>query len=182
MDALEIPLNFEMAATEEMLKIALRHKPHAACIVPEKREELTTEGGLDAVGGHNHLKPIVAELGRAGIRVSLFIDPDPKQLDAAVSLGAPVVELHTGRYCEVEEAEREAELARRERAACADIESFGAVDATSVLRFLLPLDGVALSVDPWLKFCAAPGSVRGGWKAAAVARRQRSVASLGIFF
>lgn len=112
MDALEIPLNFEMAATEEMLKIALRHKPHAACIVPEKREELTTEGGLDAVGGHNHLKPIIAELGRAGIRVSLFIDPDPRQLDAAVSLGAPVVELHTGRYCEVEEAEREAELAR----------------------------------------------------------------------
>lgn len=117
MDALEIPLNFEMAATEEMLRIALRHKPHAACIVPEKREELTTEGGLDAVGGHNHLKPIVAELGRAGIRVSLFIDPEPAQLDAAMRLGAPVVELHTGRYCEVEGAEREAELARIVRAA-----------------------------------------------------------------
>jgi len=117
MAALDIPLNFEMAATEEMLRIALRHKPHAACIVPEKREELTTEGGLDAVGGHNHLKPIVTELGKAGIRVSLFIDPDPKQLDAAVSLGAPVVELHTGRYCEVEDAERDAELARIVRAA-----------------------------------------------------------------
>jgi pyridoxine 5-phosphate synthase len=117
MDALEIPLNFEIAATEEMVGIALRHKPHAACIVPEKREELTTEGGLDAVGGHNHLKPLVARLGEAGIRVSLFIDPDPKQLDAAVSLGAPVVELHTGRYCEVEGAEREAELKRIERAA-----------------------------------------------------------------
>jgi len=112
MDSLEILLNFEMAATEEMLRIALRHKPHAACIVPEKREELTTEGGLDAAGGQNHLKPIVAELGNAGIRVSLFIDPDPRQLDAAVSLGAPVVELHTGRYCEVEESERDAELAR----------------------------------------------------------------------
>jgi pyridoxine 5-phosphate synthase len=117
MDALEIPLNFEIAATDEMVGIALRHKPHAACIVPEKREELTTEGGLDAVGGHNHLKPLVARLGEAGIRVSLFIDPDPKQLDAAVSLGAPVVELHTGRYCEVEGAEREAELKRIERAA-----------------------------------------------------------------
>jgi pyridoxine 5-phosphate synthase len=117
MAALAIPLNLEMAATGEMVRIALRHKPHAACIVPEKREELTTEGGLDAVGGHNHLKPIVAELGKAGIRVSLFIDPEPAQLDAAVSLGAPVVELHTGRYCEVEGAEREAELARIVRAA-----------------------------------------------------------------
>jgi pyridoxine 5-phosphate synthase len=117
MEALKIPLNFEMAATEEMRKIALRHKPHAACIVPEKREELTTEGGLDAVGGHNHLKPVVAALGNAGIRVSLFVDPEPAQLDAAVALGAPVVELHTGRYCEVEGAEREAELARIVRAA-----------------------------------------------------------------
>ena len=112
MAELEIPLNFEMAATEEMVGIAVRHKPHAACIVPEKREELTTEGGLDAVGGHNHLKPVVAELGRAGIRVSLFIDPDAKQLDAAVDLGAPVVELHTGRYCEVEGEERGKELDR----------------------------------------------------------------------
>jgi pyridoxine 5-phosphate synthase len=117
MEALRLPLNFEMAATGEMLKIALRHKPHAACIVPEKREELTTEGGLDAVGGHNHLKPVIAELGNAGIRVSLFVDPEPAQLDAAVALGAPVVELHTGRYCEVEGAAREAELARIVRAA-----------------------------------------------------------------
>ena len=112
MAVLDVPLNFEIAATGEMVRIALRHKPHAACIVPEKREELTTEGGLDAIGGHDHLKPVVAELGRAGIRVSLFVDPDPKQLDAAVALGAPVVELHTGRYCEVEGAAREAELAR----------------------------------------------------------------------
>lgn len=111
------PLNFEMAATEEMVRIALRHKPHAACIVPEKRAELTTEGGLDAAGAHNHLKPVVAELKKAGIRVSLFIDPDPRQLDAAVSVGAPVVELHTGRYCEVEGDERRSELARIEKAA-----------------------------------------------------------------
>jgi pyridoxine 5-phosphate synthase len=112
MGALAKPLNFEMAATEEMVAIALKHRPHAACIVPEKREELTTEGGLNAAGAHNHLKPIVAALKKAGIRVSLFIDPDPLQLDAAVSLGAPVVELHTGRYCEVEGEERRAELAR----------------------------------------------------------------------
>ena len=111
------PLNFEMAATEEMVRIALRHKPHAACIVPEKRAELTTEGGLDAAGTHNHLKPVVAALKKAGIRVSLFIDPDPRQLDAAVAVGAPVVELHTGRYCEVEGAERRSELARIEKAA-----------------------------------------------------------------
>lgn len=112
-----LPLNFEMAATEEMVAIALKHRPHAACIVPEKREERTTEGGLDAVGQHNHLKPMVARLRDAGIRVSLFIAADPKQLEAAVSLGAPVVELHTGHYCEVEGAERAAELVRIQKAA-----------------------------------------------------------------
>jgi pyridoxine 5-phosphate synthase len=106
------PLNLEMAATTEMLKIALRHKPHAACIVPEKREERTTEGGLDAVGGHNHLAPIIAQLVDAEIRVSLFIEADPRQLDAAVALGAPVVELHTGRYADLEGDERQAELDR----------------------------------------------------------------------
>ena len=125
MAEIDLPLNLEMAATEEMLAIALRHRPHAACIVPEKREELTTEGGLDAVGGHNHLKPLIAKLSDAGIRVSLFIDPDPAQLDAAVSLRAPVVELHTGRYCEVEEeAEQEAEL-QRIVAAAAHAEEIG---------------------------------------------------------
>lgn len=112
-----LPLNFEMAATEEMVAIALKHKPHAACIVPEKREERTTEGGLDAVGQHNHLKPMVTRLRDAGIRVSLFIEADPRQLEAAVSLGAPVVELHTGRYCEIEGAARAAELARIQKAA-----------------------------------------------------------------
>ena len=117
MATLDKPLNFEMAATEEMLAMALRHRPHAACIVPEKRAELTTEGGLDAAGAHNHLKPIVSALKKAGIRVSLFIDPDPHQLDAAVSVGAPVVELHTGRYCEVEGEEQRAELARIVKAA-----------------------------------------------------------------
>jgi pyridoxine 5-phosphate synthase len=97
-DALSIPLNLEMAATDEMLAIALKAKPHAACIVPEKREERTTEGGIDCVGQHNRLKPIVAELGAAKIRVSMFIEPAIAQLDAAKALGAPVVELHTGGY------------------------------------------------------------------------------------
>ena len=97
-DATDLPLNLEMAATEEMLAIALRHMPHAACIVPEKREERTTEGGLDAAGQHNHLKPFVDRLNEAGIRTSLFIEASERQLDAALRLGAPVVEFHTGEY------------------------------------------------------------------------------------
>jgi pyridoxine 5-phosphate synthase len=96
---IDLPLNLEMAATDEMLAIALKHRPHAACIVPEKREERTTEGGIDAAGQHNRLAPIVNLLGQSNIRVSLFIEPDQRQLDAAKSLGAPVVELHTGAYC-----------------------------------------------------------------------------------
>jgi len=97
---LHIPLNLEMAATDEMHIIALNAHPHAACIVPEKREEITTEGGLDAARQHNHLSPIVRSLSSAGIRVSLFVEPAREQLDAAKSLGAPVVELHTGAYCD----------------------------------------------------------------------------------
>lgn len=96
--ATDLPLNLEMAATDEMLAIALRHKPHAACIVPEKREERTTEGGLDAAGQHNRLVPIISQLRDAGIRVSLFIEAEERQLDAAHMLGAPVVEFHTGEY------------------------------------------------------------------------------------
>ncbi len=99
-DQIDLPLNLEMAATEEMLAIALQHRPHAACIVPEKRLEVTTEGGLDAHGGANHLRRYVDEMVQAGIRVSLFIDPEPVQLQAARHLGAPVVELHTGCYAE----------------------------------------------------------------------------------
>ena len=95
---LKIPLNLEMAATEEMLAIALKAKPHAVCIVPEKREERTTEGGIDVLSQFARLKPIVAQLGDAGIRVSMFIEPDRKQIDASRELGAPVVELHTGAY------------------------------------------------------------------------------------
>ena len=107
-----LPLNLEMAATDEMLEIALRHKPHAACIVPERREERTTEGGLDAAGLHNQLAPIVGRLNDAGIRVSLFIAPDPRQIEAALRLGAPVVELHTGEYAHAEGEQVAVELKR----------------------------------------------------------------------
>ncbi|MDB5719376.1 MAG: pyridoxine 5-phosphate synthase [Sphingomonas bacterium] len=110
--SLAIPLNLEMAATAEMLEIALRHRPHAACIVPERREERTTEGGLNAAGQHDHLAPIVARLADAGIRVSLFIEPDPRQIEAAVRLRVPVVELHTGAYAHLEGEPRAAELRR----------------------------------------------------------------------
>ena len=112
MAATNLPLNLEMAATEEMLGIALRHKPHAACIVPERREERTTEGGLDAAGQHNHLAPIVTRLTDANIRVSLFIEPDARQIEAAIRLRAPIVEFHTGKYAHSEGAEREVELRR----------------------------------------------------------------------
>jgi pyridoxine 5-phosphate synthase len=114
---LKIPLNLEMAATDEMHVIALNAKPHAACIVPEKREEITTEGGLDAARQHNHLAPLIRSLGAARIRVSLFVEPDPKQLDAAASLGAPVVELHTGAYANAEGAEQQRILKRLKDAA-----------------------------------------------------------------
>ena len=118
---IDLPLNFEMAATDEMLEIALRHKPHAACLVPEKREERTTEGGLDAAGGFDRLKPYVEALGEAGCRVSLFVEPDPAQLDAAVALGAPVIELHTGSYANLQGTARDAELGRlRDAAAWCD--------------------------------------------------------------
>jgi pyridoxine 5-phosphate synthase len=97
---IDLPLNLEMAATDEMAAIALKHRPHAVCIVPEKREERTTEDGIDAAGQQARLAPLVRELGRAGIRVSLFIEPDQKQIAAAKAVGASVVELHTGAYCD----------------------------------------------------------------------------------
>jgi pyridoxine 5-phosphate synthase len=112
MAATNLPLNLEMAATEEMLEIALRHKPHAACIVPERREERTTEGGLDAAGQHNHLAPIVTRLTDANIRVSLFIEPDARQIEAAIRLRVPIVEFHTGKYAHAQGEERETELRR----------------------------------------------------------------------
>ncbi len=112
-----LPLNLEMAATETMLAIALHHRPHAACLVPERRQELTTEGGLDVVAAHDRLAPFVARLAQAGIRTSLFIDPDEKQVRAARTIGAPVVELHTGAYCDAAGVARTRELERLRRAA-----------------------------------------------------------------
>ena len=112
MAELTIPLNLEMAATDEMLAIALRHRPHAVCLVPEKREERTTEGGLDAAGQHNRLAPMVAEMQAAGIRVSLFVEPDPRQVEATLRLGAPVLELHVGRYADLDGLAQADELRR----------------------------------------------------------------------
>ena len=111
-DEIDLPLNLEMAATDEMLGIALKHLPHAACIVPEKRAERTTEGGLDVAGAKDRLARFVREMDGAGIRVSLFIEPDRIQLEAARAIRAPVVELHTGAYCEATGARRGQELAR----------------------------------------------------------------------
>jgi pyridoxine 5-phosphate synthase len=115
-DALNVPLNFEMAATEEMQKIALRHRPHAVCIVPEKREERTTEGGLEVAREENRLAHFIAPLADAGCRVSIFIAADAAQIEAAHRIGAAVVELHTGAYCDFHAegklVERDAELAR----------------------------------------------------------------------
>ena len=116
--AISLPINLEMAATDEMLAIALAYRPHAACIVPERRAERTTEGGLDAAGQHNVLQPIVSRLTDAGIRVSLFVAPEERQLEAAVLLGVPVVELHTGPYAHAfDDGDVAAELARLARAA-----------------------------------------------------------------
>ena len=112
-DALAVPLNFEMAATEEMRAIALRTRPHAVCLVPEKREERTTEGGLEVAGDADRLAGYVAPLRDAGARVSLFVAPDPRQIEASARVGAAVVELHTGTYCDAV-ADGEADAARAE--------------------------------------------------------------------
>lgn len=111
-EIMQTHMNLEMAVTDEMVAIAKRIKPSDVCLVPEKREELTTEGGLDAAGQLDKVRAACIELGKAGIRVSLFIDPDRAQLDAAVAAGAPVVELHTGKYADTEGGERAAELDR----------------------------------------------------------------------
>ncbi len=118
------PLNFEMAATDEMLSIALERLPHAVCIVPEKREEVTTEGGLDVIGHRHRLADVIAALQPAGIRISLFIEADAKQLDAAAALGADIIELHTGSYCHHTGDKRGAEL-RRITAAAQQAQSLG---------------------------------------------------------
>lgn len=149
MASTDLPLNLEMAATEEMLEIALRHRPHAACIVPERRDERTTEGGLDAAGQHNRLAPLVTRLSDAGIRVSLFIEPDVRQLDAAIRLRAPVVEFHTGKYAHLlldgDRTGAEAELRRIADAA-----------ALAVKNGIEPHAGHGLTFDNVVPIAAIP--------------------------
>ncbi len=123
MEALNVPLNFEMAATEEMQRIALRHKPHAVCIVPEKREERTTEGGLEVAREENRLAHYIAPLRDAGCRVSIFIAADKKQIEAAHRIGAEVIELHTGAYCDYH-AEGKAKDRDRELEALREMSAF----------------------------------------------------------
>lgn len=142
---LTIPLNLEMAATEEMLEIALRHRPHAACIVPEKREERTTEGGLEAAGQFDQLAQFVSRLNQAGIRVSLFIEPDPRQVEAAIRLEAPVIEFHTGHYAHLEGAAQAAELRRMADAA-----------ALAVKNGIEPHAGHGLTFDNVVPVAAIP--------------------------
>jgi pyridoxine 5-phosphate synthase len=145
MAEIDLPLNLEMAATEEMLEIALRHRPHAACIVPEKREERTTEGGLDAAGQHNHLASYVDKLSAANIRVSLFIEPAEEQVAAAIHLGAPVVEFHVGRYAHLDGNARSAELKRIADAA-----------ALAVKNGIEPHAGHGLTFDNVIPVAAIP--------------------------
>jgi pyridoxine 5-phosphate synthase len=145
MAEIALPLNLEMAATEEMLDIALRHRPHAACIVPERREERTTEGGLDAAGQFDALASFVDRLGNAGIRVSLFIEPTERQVDAALRLGAPVVEFHTGRYAHASGEERTTELKRVSDCA-----------ALAVKNGIEPHAGHGLTFDNVLPIAAIP--------------------------
>lgn len=145
MAEIALPLNLEMAATEEMLAIALAHRPHAACIVPEKREERTTEGGLDAAGQYDQLAPFADKLGAAGIRVSLFIEPSEQQVEAALRLGAPVVEFHTGRYAHVDGEERASELKRIADAA-----------ALAVKNGIEPHAGHGLTFDNVIPVAAIP--------------------------
>ncbi len=121
---IDLPLNLEMAATPEMLDIALRHRPHAVCLVPEKRRELTTEGGLDVAGAIGSVADFVEALGKAGIRVALFIDPVKTQIEAARDVKAPVVELHTGTYCDAVDGARGDEIERL-RAAALDADALG---------------------------------------------------------
>jgi pyridoxine 5-phosphate synthase len=145
MARLDIPLNLEMAATEEMLAIALAHRPHAACIVPEKREERTTEGGLDAAGQLEQLKPFVDRLMSAGIRVSLFIDPRRWQLEAAIKLQVPVVEFHTGDYANA--------IGRQKRD---ELESIQIASALAVKNGIEPHAGHGLTFDNVAPIAAIP--------------------------
>ncbi len=154
------PLNFEMAATEEMLAIALAHVPHACCLVPEKREERTTEGGLDVVAGSKHLAPFVTALRDAGIRVSLFIEADARAIEASARLGADIVELHTGTYCEralendrnglIRETARLAEAARLAHAAGLEVHAGHGLTFNTVAAIARMPEVVELNIGHFL--------------------------------
>jgi len=139
------PLNLEMAVTDEMLAIALRHKPHAACLVPERREEVTTEGGLAVAGHEARIGPVVRALSDAGIRVSLFIEPSAEQVAASAGIGASVIELHTGRYCHLSPGERGAEFDRLAAAAAQADELGLEVHAGHGLDYLTAAEMMAIA-------------------------------------
>ena len=143
------PLNLEMAATGEMLEIALRHSPHACCLVPERRQDLTTEGGLDVVAGAKHLKSFVAKLQNSDIRVSLFVDPELAQIEAAADIGADVIELHTGSYCDVALTSDDAALAR-------ELERLASAAAHAAARSLEVHAGHGLTFDTVAPVAAMP--------------------------
>ncbi|MDC7788721.1 pyridoxine 5'-phosphate synthase [Rhodoplanes sp. TEM] len=157
---LTVPLNMEMAATPEMVEIALKLKPHAACLVPERREERTTEGGLDAAGQVDELGPRVKALAAGGIRVSLFVAPDPVQFDAAVAVGAPVVELHTGTWCEAvaagdrilarAEFERIVRAAREAKARGLEVHAGHGLDPMTAEAIAALPEVVELNIGHWL--------------------------------
>jgi pyridoxine 5-phosphate synthase len=149
MAATNLPLNLEMAATDEMADIAIRHRPHAACIVPESREERTTEGGLDAAGLHNRLAPIVTRLADAGIRVSLFIEPEARQIEAAMRLSAPVVEFHTGRYAHLA-------LAGDQAGVAAELKRIADAAALAAKNGIEPHAGHGLTFDNVIPIAAIP--------------------------
>ncbi len=146
--AVELPINLEMACTREMLEIALRVRPRACCLVPERREERTTEGGLDVAAQHNHVAPYVRDLRDAGIRVSLFIDPDPVQVAVAEALGAPVVELHAGAYCDA--------LAHRDAAAKQRLDELRAAAEAGAARGLEIHAGHGINFDSVATLAALP--------------------------
>jgi pyridoxine 5-phosphate synthase len=139
------PLNLEMAVTDEMLAIALRHRPHAACLVPERREEVTTEGGLAVAGHEARIGPVVRALSDAGIRVSLFIEPSAEQVAASAAIGASVIELHTGRYCHLSPGERGAEFDRLAAAAAQADELGLEVHAGHGLDYLTAAEMMAIA-------------------------------------
>ncbi|MCG8440525.1 MAG: pyridoxine 5'-phosphate synthase [Caulobacterales bacterium] len=144
-----LPLNLEMAAVDEMLAIAVDFRPHAACLVPERREERTTEGGLDVAGGHNRLAPVVRALGDVKVRVSLFIEPRPAQIDAAADIGAEVVEFHTGRYCHLH-------AVGDEEAAAAELDALARAAARAHARGLEVHMGHGLSYETVRPVAAIP--------------------------